>query len=194
MANINSIENEKRNIIKNFKPSEMKSYITSLITILYESVLEEDYNKCISTNKLIEEATEIYEAEGYSNSLAVELKIRVTKANEVLVEVLDEKQEQEIKLSKVIVENAYSEDISRIFHDNSILKTLLASYEKNPSEELALVMKEILLKVESNLIGIKFILGKKEFTENNVYAEETEILKEQYSIFLNLQKKINSLN
>ena len=75
MATIRSIEKEKQNIIKNFKPSEMDSYITALTTVLYESFLKKDFNKCSSIKKLIEEATEIYEAEGYSNSIAVELKL-----------------------------------------------------------------------------------------------------------------------
>ena len=192
MVNINSIENDKKNIIKKFKPNEMKAYLNSLITILYEAYLEHDEEKALPSKKLIEEATSIYEAEGYSNSLAVELGLRLNEANNVLAKTLTEKHEQEIELSKVIVENAYSEDISRICHDNSILKTLIASYEEKPSEELASVMKEIIFKVESNLIGIKFILENKEFTENNVYAEETEILKEEYSTFESLATKINS--
>lgn len=69
----------------------MDSYITALTIALYESFLKKDFNKCSSIKKLIEEATEIYEAEGYSNSLAFELKIRLTKANEVLANVLDQK-------------------------------------------------------------------------------------------------------
>ena len=55
MATIRSIEKEKQNIIKNFKPSEMDSYITALTTVLYESFLKKDFNKCSSIKKLIEE-------------------------------------------------------------------------------------------------------------------------------------------
>lgn len=43
MANINSIERDKRNIIKIFKPSEMDSYITALTTVLYESFLKKRF-------------------------------------------------------------------------------------------------------------------------------------------------------
>lgn len=193
MATIRSIEKEKQNIIKNFKPSEMDSYITALTTVLYESFLKKDFNKCSSIKKLIEEATEIYEAEGYSNSLAVELKIRLAKANEVLAETLDSKEKQEIELTKIIVDNSYYNDIVKVIHDKSILESLLASYEKAPSEELASAIKDVLHLVESNLVGIKFLLEEKEFTENTVYTEEVEILKEYYSSVEDLATKINSL-
>ena len=193
MANINSIERDKKNIIKNFKPSEMDSYITALTTVLYESFLKKDFNKCSSIKKLIEEATEIYEAEGYSNSIAVELKIRLAQANEVLAETLDSKEKQEIELTKIIVDNSYYNDIVKVIHDKSILESLLASYEKAPSEELASAIKDVLHLVESNLVGIKFLLEEKEFTENTVYTEEVEILKEYYSSVEDLATKINSL-
>ena len=193
MANINSIERDKKNIIKNFKPSEMDSYITALTTVLYESFLKKDFNKCFSIKKLIEEATEIYEAEGYSNSLAIELKIRLAKANEVLAETLDSKENQEIELTKIIVDNSYYNDIVKVIHDKSILESLLASYEKAPSEELASAIKDVLHLVKSNLVGIKFLLEEKEFTENTVYTEEVEILKEYYSSVEDLATKINSL-
>lgn len=193
MANINSIERDKKNIIKNFKPSEMDSYISALTTVLYESFLKKDFNKCFSIKKLIEEATEIYEAEGYSNSLAIELKIRLAKANEVLAETLDSKEKQEIELTKIIVDNSYYNDIVKVIHDKSILESLLASYEKAPSGELASAIKDVLHLVESNLVGIKFLLEEKEFTENTVYTEEVEILKEYYSSVEDLATKINSL-
>lgn len=193
MANINSIERDKKNIIKNFKPSEMDSYITALTTVLYESFLKKDFNKCSSIKKLIEEATEIYEAEGYSNSIAVELKIRLAKANEVLAETLDSKEKQEIELTKIIVDNSYYNDIVKVIHDKSILESLLASYEKAPSEELASAIKDVLHLVKSNLVGIKFLLEEKEFTENTVYTEEVEILKEYYSSVEDLATKINGL-
>lgn len=118
----------------------MDSYITALTIVLYESFLK-DFNKCSSIKKLIEEATEIYEAEGYSNSLAFELKIRLTKANEVLANVLDSKEKQEIELTKIIVDNSYYNDITKVIHDKSILESLLTSYEKAPSEELASAIK-----------------------------------------------------
>lgn len=134
----------------------------------------------------------IYEAEGYSNSLAVELKIRLAKANEVLANVLDSKEKQEIELTKIIVDNSYYNDIVKVIHDKSILESLLASYEKAPSEELASAIKDVLYLVESNLVGIKFLLEEKEFSENNVYADEVEIIKDYYSSVVDLAERINN--
>ena len=193
MVNLKTIEKEKKNIIKNFKPEEMESYLKSLITVLYESFLEHDLDKCSSAKKLIEEATEIYTAEGYSNSLAMELKFRLAIANSFLVETLDSKEKKEVELFKVIVANAYDSDIMKLIHDNNILKSLLSSYEKKPSEELASVIKDVLFIVESNLVGIKYLLEEKGITENKSYAEEHEILKEEYSNFQDLANKINTL-
>ena len=70
-----------------------------------------------------------------------ELKIRLTKANEVLANVLDSKEKQEIELTKIIVDNSYYNDITKVIHDKSILESLLTSYEKAPSEELASAIK-----------------------------------------------------
>lgn len=192
MANIKSIENEKKEIIRNFKPSEMEAYIKSLITILYESFLEQDLEKCSSAKRLIEEATSIYEAEGYVNSLGKELEFRLAKANELLIESVEENTKTKVELSKIIVDNAYYNNILKIYHDNSILKTLIEAYEEKPSEKLASLSKEILFKVESNLVGIKYLLEEKEITENKLYAEELEIIKNEYSNFKILAEKINN--
>ena len=192
MVNIRSLENDKANIIKNFKPVEMESYITSLVTILYEAFLEHDLDKCSSAKKLIEEATEIYEKEGYTNSLAMELKIRLAKANELLINTLEEKDSVYLEFSKGIVEEAYSNKIMKVIHNNNILESLIASYEKTPSEELASAIKEVVYLAESDLIGIKFLLEEKEFSENYIFSEEVEILKDYFSTFESLVEKINS--
>ena len=192
MNNIKTIENEKKNIIKKFKPEEMEAYIKSLVAVLFESYLAQDFEKCSSAKQLIEEATDIFLAEGYSNALTKELEFRLEKAIEVLVEVLNDRDMQKIELSKVIVANSYDSKIKKVIHNNSILKSLIASYEKRPSEELALAVKDVLFIVESDLIGVKFLLEEKEITENSYFSEDVEILKEYYSQFLDLQKKINS--
>ena len=192
MVSLRSLENDKANIIKNLKPYEMKAYINYNVNRLYEAYLEGNEEIALASKRNIEEATNLYESKGYENSLAIELGLRLDKANAVLVETLEAKQEQEVEFSKVIVANAYDNDIMKLIHNNNILKTLVDSYEKRPSEELASAMKDVLFIVESDLVGIKFLLEEKEITENKLYAEEVEILKDYYSTFLDLQKKINS--
>lgn len=192
MVSLRSLENDKANIIKNLNPYEMKAYINYNVNRLYEAYLEGNEEIALASKRNIEEATNLYESKGYENSLAIEFGLRLDKANAVLVETLEAKQEQEVELSKVIVANAYDNDIMKLIHNNNILKTLVDSYEKRPSEDLASAMKDVLFIVESDLVGIKFLLEEKEITENKLYAEEVEILKDYYSTFLDLQKKINS--
>ena len=192
MVSLRSIEQDKVNIIKNLKPYEMKAYINYNVNRLYEAYLDGNEGIALASKRNIEEATKLYEAEGYDNSLAIELSLRLAKANEVLVKTLEEKHEQEVELSKVIVANAYDNDITKVIHDVNILESLVASYEKRPSEELAVAIKDVVKLSESNLIGIKFLLEEKEITENKLYAEEVEILKDYYSTFEDLVKKINS--
>ena len=47
-------------------------------------------------------------------------------------------------------------------------------------------------EVETELLGIKYLLDNRQEVYNSIYAEEYEILAEEYSIFQDSQKKINS--
>lgn len=192
MANIKTIETEKKVVISRFKPEEMSAYLETLVNLYYESYLEQDLEKHLAVNKLIEEAVEVYERTGYTNTSKNELIFKLNKANELLGITLEEKDELKIELSKVIVENGLDEKINKIMFSNSILRRLIESYEKEPSGTLASTIKDVAFRVESELIGIKFLLKNKHDIYNSIYAEEYEILAEEYSTFQDLQKKINS--
>lgn len=192
MANINSIERDKRNIIKNFSNEEMSTYLETLTVLYYESYLEQDLEKHLAVNKLIKEAVELYEAEGYNNTSKNELIFKLNKANELLGITLEEKDKLKLELSKVIVENGLENYINRIMFSNSILRRLIESYEKEPSGTLASTIKDIVERVETELLGIKYLLANRQEVYNSIYAEEYEILAEEYSIFQDSQKKINS--
>ena len=140
MVTINVIEKNKNNIVKDLKPYEMEAYIKYLINVLYESFIEHDKERCLKVKSLIEETTKIFEKEGYSNSIAKELEFRLVKANSFLIQTLEDKHEIEIGLTKVIVENNYYNDISKVIHDYTILKSLLDSYEKTPTRVLAKII------------------------------------------------------
>lgn len=192
MANINSIERDKRNIIKNFSNEEMSTYLETLTVLYYESYLEQDLEKHLAVNKLIKEAVELYEAEGYNNTSKNELIFKLNKANELLGITLEEKDKLKLELSKVIVESGLENYIDRIMFSNSILRRLIESYEKEPSGSLASTIKDIVERVETELLGIKYLLANRQEVYNSIYAEEYEILAEEYSIFQDSQKKINS--
>ena len=192
MANIKAIENEKRNIIRSFKPEEMTAYLETLVSLYYETFLEQDLEKHLAVNKLIEEAVELYEKEGYDNTSKNEVIFKLNKANELLGITLEEKDNLKVELSKVIVENGLDNKIKSIMFSNSILKLLLESYEKEPSGTLASAIKDVAYRMESHNLGTKLLLENKHEIYNSIYAEEYELLKEEYSTLEDLVKKINS--
>jgi len=191
MANIKSLEADKRNILKNLDPVEMEAYIKKLISDLYEAFLLNDIETLKTSKELIEEATNVFKSEGYINSLSKELEFRLAKANEVLVETLESKKEAEITLSKVIVENNYFNYISSLSYSINILETLIEGYSKEPSEVMLATIKEVAVIVENHLTGIRFFISDKDLAENVVYAEELDLLKKYYSTYEDLATKIN---
>lgn len=193
MATIRSIKKEKQNIIKNFKPEEMTAYLENLVAIYYETFLEQDLEKHLAVNKLIEEAVELYEKAGYNNTSKNELIFKLNKANELLGKSLEEKEKLKVDLSKVIVENGIENNINRIMFSNSILRRLIESYEEEPSGTLASTIKEAAYRIESHNFGTKLLLEDRSEIYNSIYAEEYEILKEEYSTLEDLVKKSNSL-
>ena len=193
MATIRSIEKEKRNIIRNFKPEEMSAYLETLVALYYETYLEQDLEKHLEVNKLIEEAVELYESVGYNNTSKNELIFKLNKANELLGVTISEKDSLKVEISKVIVETGLDNKINRIMFSNSILKLLLESYEKEPSGTLASTIKEAAYRIESHNFGTKLLLEDRSEIYNSIYAEEYEILKEEYSTLEDLVKKSNSL-
>ena len=191
MANIKSLEADKRNILKNLDPVEMEAYIKKLISDLYEAFLLNDIETLKTSKELIEEATNVFKSEGYINSLSKELEFRLAKANEVLVETLESKKEAEITLSKLIVENNYFNYISSLSYSINILETLIEGYSKEPSEVMLATIKEVAVIVENHLTGIRFFISDKDLAENVVYAEELDLLKKYYSTYEDLATKIN---
>ena len=190
MVNVNSIERNKQQIIKNFNPEEMEAYLKSLVNLYYESFLTQDKEKHLAVTKLIEEAVKIYEAEGYNNTSYNRLVYEVNKANELLTETLIEKEEL-AKAGKYFLSEFYSNQINYLIHNNVILKDLIEVYTEAPSEILLENTKHILGNISSDLVGIKILL-EEDVPEDFPFKEDVEIIEEYYSKFLQLQKKINS--
>lgn len=190
MVNVNSIERDKQQIIKNFNPKEMEAYLKSLVNLYYESFLTQDKEKHLAVTKLIEEAVKIYEAEGYNNTSYNRLVYEVNKANELLTETLIEKEEL-AKAGKYFLSEYYSNKINYLIHNNVILKDLIEVYTEAPSEILLENTKHILGNISSDLVGIKILL-EEDVPEDFPFKEDVEIIEEYYSKFLQLQKKINS--
>lgn len=189
MVNFNKLETEKKDILKNLNPMEMEFYLRNLISNLYESFINNDTEKALTSKECIEEATDIFKKEGYYNTLSKELSLRLSKANEVLINTLIEKD----KLDSYIVEEILSNHIVTVINANTVLESLITSYNTTPSKALATAIKDVAEIESTNLLGVKYLL-ESDVPEDNPYYEEIEILKDYYSSFENKVVKINSFN
>ena len=194
MVSLRSLENDKANIIKNLKPYEMKAYIQYNVNRLYEAFLEHNEETALASKRNIEEATKLYTSKGYDNSLAIELGLRLDKANDVLIETLEAKQEQEIKLSKVIVGNNLGSYLGTLTSINLVLEKLVEGYSKEPSEVMLATIKDIVEATSYELIEINWLLEDVERTEKlrTVFSNVIDFIEEEYSTYTGLVKKINS--
>ena len=185
---INSIESEKKKVIKNMNEKQLEEYYKILIANLYEGFVTLDKEKALGSKALIEEATSIYKQNyGYRFIDRMEYHLRLKEANKQLTKSLEEKN----RLHITIVEDYYVKAIDIISIYSSVLETLLNTYEKRPSKELASTMKTILFSAESEIEFKKQLLDIDPGTE--YFSEEVDFLKELYSDFETLSDKIKKL-
>ena len=193
MANIDSLESEKVKIIQGLKPSEMEAYQKNLINTLYEAFLEGNDSKGIASINAIEEATKLYEEKGFSNAYTIELGLRLDKANECLIKTLEEKSEVANFLTNEIIKNLLNNQMELILFSNCILNILIASYEKEPSENLLGTVKAVHEVINLELIFLKSLLERSFLYDLEDYSEKVAIIEEAYSTYEKLASKIESL-
>lgn len=197
MVNINAIERQKKEIIKNFKPEEFESYLKSLVSLYYETYLEQDKEKHLAVNTLIEEAVNVYETK-YSNVKYNNLVYQVNKANELLTETLIDKHEKEVNLSKHILADRIGNCYGILCSSNFVLEKLVECYSKEPSEDMLATIKEIVDYLDFDLFEYKYYLDNdfknlKRLEEvNEMFYNLSKFIQEEYLTYTNLLKKINS--
>ena len=197
MANINAIERQKKEIIKNFEPEEFEAYLKSLVSLYYETYLEQDREKHLATEKLIEEAVKVYETK-YTNVKYNKLVYEVNKANELLTETLIDKHEKEMKLSKHFLANKVGNCYGTLCSSNFVLEKLVECYSKEPSEVMLATIKEVADYMAFDLSEYDYYLNNdfenlKRLEEvNEMFYNLSKFIAEEYSTYTNLLKKINS--
>ena len=197
MVNINSIERQKKEIIKNFEPEEFEAYLKSLVSLYYETYLEQDKEKHLAVNTLIEDAVNVYETK-YSNVKYNRLVYEVNKANELLTETLIDKHEKEVDLSKHILADRIGCCYGILCSSNFVLEKLVECYSKEPSENMLATIKEIVDYLAFDLFEYKYYLDNdfknlKRLEEvNEMFYNLSEFIQEEYLTYSNLVKKINS--
>lgn len=197
MVSLKTLENEKKNVIKSFKPEEFEAYLKSLVNLYYESFLAQDKEKHLAVTKLIEEAVKVYETK-YTNVKYNRLVYEVNKANELLTETLIDKHENEMKLSKQYLANNIGNCYGTLCSSNFVLEKLVECYSKEPSEVMLATIKEVADYMAFDLSEYVFYLNNdfknlKRLEEvNEMFYNLSKFIEEEYSTYTNLLKKINS--
>lgn len=190
--NLDKINNTKKEIIKNFAPVEMEAYIKSLISNLYESFIKQDYDKALASKELIEEASSLYINDGYSNTFTKELEFRLAKANECLINTLEDKAKVESFLHEELSSNLFSNQIETLTYSNGILNILVSAYEKQPTENLLTALKEVHRLIEMELTLTKCLLENNYLVGLVDHKEKIDLIRDSYNRYEKLASKINS--
>ena len=190
--NIDYIEKQYREHIKEMPVQEFQIYQTMLILNLYDSFIEHDERKALKSKDQIEELTDIYK-EKYVNVFNYELKKRLSIANSKLIEQLEENR----NLSMYYLEMIHDEHKDVISLSNQILKALLLYYESNEGKESKKMIKDIFEVINDKIQFISFYI-KLLYKEDLVpYLPEDNYpihnLIEEYGEFKRVSKQIKQL-
>lgn len=177
--------NIKKPNVANAKNQQYKTALTSL-------KVANEILKDIQIDKF-EEATKLYEEKGFSNAYTIELGLRLDKANECLIKTLEEKSEVANFLTNEIIKNLLNNQMELILFSNCILNILIASYEKEPSENLLGTVKAVHEVINLELIFLKSLLERSFLYDLEDYSEKVAIIEEAYSTYEKLASKIESL-
>lgn len=190
--NIDYIEKQYREHIKEMPVQEFQIYQIMLILNLYDSFIEHDERKALKYKDQIEELTDIYK-EKYVNVFNYELKKRLSIANSKLIEQLEENR----NLSMYYLEMIHDEHKDVISLSNQILKALLLYYESNEGKESKKMIKDIFEVINDKIQFISFYI-KLLYKEDLVpYLPEDNYpihnLIEEYGEFKRVSKQIKQL-
>lgn len=189
--NLDKINNTKKEIIRSFSPAEMEAYIKSLISNLYEAFINLDTDKALASKELIEEASSIYVNDGYSNTFTKELEFRLAKANECLINTLEEKNKTENLLHEEILTNLFTNQLEKLSYSNGILNILVSAYESEPTENLLAAVKEVHRLIEMELTITKCLLENNYLVGLVDHKEKIDLIRDSYNRYEKLATKIN---
>ena len=190
---LTKINETKKDILKNFNPVEMEAYIKSLISNLYEAIINNDSDKALASKELIEEATSIYGSNYNNNKLIIELKLRLASANEWLIKALEEKNNIEILLHEEKLSNLFTNQIETLTYINMILNILVSAYEREPSENLLTVVKEVHDIIKLELTFSKVLLENNYLVGLVDHKEKIDLIQDSYNTYEKLAARIDSL-
>ncbi len=162
MKNIDYIEKQFKECIKDMPILEFKLYQLSFIEGLYEAFIEHDEKKALRYKNMIEDTTRYY-SENHDHVYINELKVRLRTANEFLIKALEENN----KSISFFIEESYQDYNNLTCLSTEILKALLEYAKTNEGKESKTMIKKVLGITEDNLKSIKCFIDihGKEFPE-----------------------------
>ena len=187
---LDKINNTKNEIIKNLPPEELETYIKCLISNLYESFINLDKDKVLASKELIEEATSLYTNTGNNTAFIKELELRLDKANKCLIKTLEEKSKLEAILSNEMINNLFTNQIETLTYSNAILSILVASYEREPTENLLRTVKQVHGVIKMEMALTKCLLENDYLVNLEDHTERINIIQKYYSNYETLTNKI----
>lgn len=153
MKNINHIEKQFKEFLKEMNPFEFGLYQRYFIIGLYEAFIENDEEKALEYRNMIEETTKYYE-ENHENVYLNELEKRLDTANDFLIKALEENR----NTTMLYIESSYNEDNKIISLSNQILKALIEYNETNEEKVPKKLIEDILEITELRIEHIKYFI------------------------------------
>lgn len=151
--NLDYIEKQYKEHIKEMNPLEFGLYQRYFITGLYEAFIENNDEKALKYKEMLEDISNYYN-ENHTNVYIKEIERRLDTANEFLIKALEENR----NTTMLYIEASYDEDNKIITLSNQILKALMEYNESNEEKVPKKLIEDILEITELRIDNIKYFI------------------------------------
>ena len=148
MKNINHIEKQYKECIKDMNPVEFGLYQRYFITGLYEAFIDNNDEKALKYKEMLEDISNYYN-ENHDHVYLKEIERRLDTANEFLIKAL-EKNHNSIEL---YIEESYERKNDLTFLSTEILKALLEYAKTNEGTGSKKLIEDV-LEITDNKIEL----------------------------------------
>ncbi len=191
MKNIDYIEKQFKEHIKDMPTLEFSIYQSYFIRKLYEAFILNNWENALKYKGMIEDTTRYYK-ENHDHVYINEVKERLRTANEFLIKTLEENRNTTL----LYIESSYSEYNQIISLSNQILKALIEYDETNEEKVPKKLIEDILGITELNIDNIKYFIDihEKDYPELSKNKEYPLYwLIKEYDEYQELKEQIKEL-
>ena len=188
--NLDYIEKQYKEHIKEMNPLEFGLYQRYFITGLYEAFIENNDEKALKYKNMLEDISKYYH-ENHDNVYVKELERRLDTANNCLIETL-EKNRNSLEL---YIEEAYRRENDLTFLSTKILKALLENAKTDSGKVSKKLIEDMLEITEDEIQRVKFFIelhdSSSEIAKNKDYPLYWLI--KQYNEYKRVKEQIKQL-